>query len=123
VTTFDSLLDTLAISVPVRGSDGQGGWTIAYVDAGTAAGRLWAGGASEDEVADNEEARISHRAAVRSLTTSGGYQIARGSLITFDGVTVEVDAVMGRNEPEKDKHHYELACIERQDEKLAELGS
>lgn len=98
--------NTFTISRRVRTSDGQGGWSISYVELGTVEGRLRPAGSAEREVADQEGRRITH-----VLYVLEGTDIARGDLVEGDGVVVEV---LGIREPSRADYHVEIDCEERQ---------
>lgn len=109
MTVFESLLNnTFTVERRLRVSDGQGGWTIAYESAGTLEGRIRPTSLKERLVADSAEAQISH-----VLYCAAGEDIARGDRVTTGDLTVEV---LGIREPSEASEHWEIDCLERQDE-------
>lgn len=122
MSVFLGLLNsTFTVERRSRVSDGQGGWIITYVAVGTVAGRIRPATSNERLVADSEEQQITH-----VLYTDAGADVARGDLVTASGgpgelsMTVEV---LGVREPSLAGHHWEIDCLERQDEAQTELGS
>ncbi len=103
------------ISRPTRASDGQGGFLVAYADAGTFRGRLRPASASERTVAQQQQAKVSH--VLYCATT---VDIRRGDLVTGAGQTVEVIDI---REPSHAAHHLEVDCLEIQKESEEEAGS
>jgi len=121
MSAFASLLiDTITIWMPVRVSDGQGGFALSYLNVGTVAGRIRPASSSERTVAMSEERQITHVLYTETLTTSGGSTFGRGALAIVGDLTVEVQGV--RN-PSNMAHHYEIDCLETQVEVNEELGS
>lgn len=115
---FDSLLNnSFKIWRRLRISDGRGGWTITYSEVATIEGRIWPTTLKERLVADSAEAQITHVLACRA-----DENVARGDLVELvDGdLTVEV---LGIREPSEAGHHWEIDCLERQDETAEGLGS
>jgi len=114
--SFASLLNNMfTVSRRYRASDGQGGWTITWVDVGTISGRLRPTNSNERMVADAEQQQITH-----VLYTEYGVDIERGDLVRCGDVVVEV---LGIREPSLAGHHWEIDCLERQEEVSEELGS
>lgn len=113
---FQSLLNRVfTVSRLYRVPDGQGGWTAVWSDAGPVQGRMRPASGSERTVADSEERQISH-----VLYVAAGADLERGDLVTCeDGLTVEV---LGVREPSRAREHWEVDCLERQEEQQ-ELGS
>ena len=107
-------IHSLTISRPTRTHDGQGGWAVGYDELGGIAGRLRPAGASEQTVADQQQARVTH-----VLYCATDEDIQRGDLVSGAGVTVEVVAV---REPSHMGHHLECDCVEIQQEPT-EIGS
>ncbi len=107
-------IHSLTISRPTRTPDGQGGWAIGYTELGGIAGRLRPAGASEQTVADQQQAKVTH-----VLYCAADEDIRRGDLVSVAGVTVEVVAV---REPSHMGHHLECDCAEIQQES-GEIGS
>ncbi|MBN1248467.1 MAG: head-tail adaptor protein [Anaerolineae bacterium] len=121
MTAFTSLLiDTITIWMPVRVNDGQGGFALSYANAGTVEGRIRPASSSERTVAMSEERQITHVLYTETLLTSGGSEFGRGSLAVVGDLIVEIQGV--RN-PSNMAHHYEIDCLERQQEIGMELGS
>lgn len=121
MTVLESLLNnTFAVDAPSRVSDGQGGHTLTYRDAGTIQGRIRPGNSNERVVADSEEQQITHVLYTATLTTSSGDTLARGCRVTLDDLVVEV---LGVREPSAAGHHWETDCLERQYELEQEIGS
>ncbi|MFH0902327.1 MAG: head-tail adaptor protein [Pseudomonadota bacterium] len=105
--TIEALyIHTLTISRPTRTSDGQGGWSVGYVDVATIEGRLRPKGASERTVAQQGQAEVSH-----VLYCGPDSDIQRGDLVTGAGKVVEVVAI---REPSHMGHHLEVDCTEIQ---------
>jgi len=114
--SIDGLLNnTFAIQRRDRLSDGQGGWMIIWAEIGTVEGRLSPLHGNERMVADSEEDQITH-----VLYTRSGVDVARGDLVVCGDVTVEV---LGIREPSLADHHWEIDCLERQQELVEESGS
>ena len=109
------LNNTCSVSRRKRVSDDQGGWAIAYQENGTVAGRIRPANSTERVVADSEEQQITH-----VLYTLAGVDIERGDIVTCDDLTVEV---LGIREPSLAGKHWEIDCLERQNEVTEELGS
>ena len=104
---FGSLLNNeFTITRPSRASDGQGGWTISYVEVGAVQGRIRPANATERLVADSEEQQITH-----VLYTLAGEDIARGDRATCGDLTVEI---LGIREPSLAGKHWQIDCLERQ---------
>jgi len=107
--TFDALLNhEFAVERRARVGDGQGGWTITYISIGTVWGRMRPATANERVRADAEEEQISHVLYVRA-----DEDIARGDRVTYGTLVVEV---LGIREPSEAGHHWEIDCLERQQE-------
>lgn len=107
-------IHTLAHFRPTRTSDGQGGWAIAYADLGNLVGRLRPASASEQTVAQQEQAKVSH--VLYCATTE---DVQREDLFSLAGRYVEVIAV---REPSHMGHHFECDCREIQ-KPAQEIGS
>lgn len=121
MSAFASLLiDTITIWMPARVADGQGGFALSYVNEGTVEGRIRPANSSERTVAMSEERQITHVLYTETLVTSGGAEFGRGALAVIGDLTVEIQGV--RN-PSNMAHHYEIDCLERQQEIGTELGS
>lgn len=106
---FESLLNnTLSVERRTRTDDGQGGWTIGYSSVGTIEGRIWPLSATERLVAESEEQQITH-----VIACAAGENISRGDRVTVDDLTVEV---LGIRELSQAGEHWEIDCLERQDE-------
>lgn len=117
MSAFESLLNhTFTIMRRERTSDGQGGWTITYVEIGSAEGRIRPASSGEREVAAQEQRQISHVLYV----AAGGTDIARGDLVIGGQLTVDVQGI---REPSQAGHHLEIDCLETQREANAEAGS
>ena len=113
---IDSLYNALfTVSRPTRTSDGQGGWAVSYVEAGTLRGRLRPASTSERSVARQEQAQISH-----VFYCAAEADLRRGDLVSGAGQTVEVQAI---REPSHAGHHWECDCVETQKEAQVEAGS
>lgn len=113
---FESLLNnTFAVERRLRVSDGQGGWTIVYESSGTIEGRIRPTTLKERLVAESAEAQISH-----VLYCVAGEDVARGDRVTTGDLIVEV---LGIREPSEAGEHWEIDCLERQDETVEETGS
>lgn len=109
MSTFASLLNnTFTVERRDRLPDGQGGWTITYAEVGTVQGRICPSTSKERVVADSEEQQITH-----VLYVVAGENVARGDRVTCDDLTVEV---LGVREPSEADHHWEIDCLERQEE-------
>ena len=113
---FNGLLNnTFLVSRRDRIADGQGGWIITYADIGTVEGRIRPANSNERVVADSEEQQITH-----VLYTNADEDIVRGDLVTCKGLQVEV---LGIREPSLAGRHWEIDCLERQNEVNEEAGS
>jgi head-tail adaptor len=99
---------TFTISRVVRSRDNQGGWSVGYTVVETAQGRLRPRGSSEQTVADQEQAKVSH-----VLYCAASVDVRRGDLVSGAGKVVEVIAV---REPSQAGHHLECDCLEIQKE-------
>lgn len=109
MTAFESALNnTFAVERRLRASDGMGGWAIAYEPIGTIRARIRPMSLKERLVADSAEAQVSH-----VLYCTAGENVARGDRVTAGDLTVEV---RGIREPSEAGHHWEIDCLERQDE-------
>ena len=109
MSVFESLLNnTFTVERRARVGDGQGGWTISYIEVGTMYGRIRPVTANERVVADAPQEQITH-----VLYVLAGEDIARGDRVTCGDLVVEV---LGVREPSKMGHHYEVDCLERQKE-------
>lgn len=116
MTVFESLRNnTFEVERRLRVSDGKGGWTIAYESVGTIEGRIRPTTLKERLVADSAEAQVSH-----VLYCLAGENVARGDRVTTGDLTVEV---LGIREPSEAGEHWEIDCLERQDETVEESGS
>lgn len=104
-----------SVSRPTRTTDSQGGWAVGYADAGSVRGRLRPAGSSEQRVAGQQQARVTH-----VLYTAAEADIRRGDLVSGAGQTVEVLAI---REPSHASHHWEIDCQETQKETEQEAGS
>jgi len=112
---FESLLNNTFISFRRdRISDGQGGWSIIYVENITFDGRIRPASSAEKETARQEQRAISH-----VLYVVDGTDIARGDLVIGGGITVDIQGV---REPSQASHHLEIDCMETQRE-ATEVGS
>ncbi len=100
---------------PTRAPDGQGGWLVAYEEAGAFRGRLRPASATERTVAQQRQATVSH--VLYCATT---VDVRRGDLVAGAGQTVEVVDV---REPSHAAHHLEVDCREVQTEMEQEAGS
>lgn len=121
MTVFTSLLiTTFTHERRRRTPDGQGGWSIDYVEQGTVTGRIRPATSSERQLAMQEERQVTHvfycqadedvrRGDRLTATSPGGYQLV-----------VDVDAL---REPSLAGEHYEFDCNERQAEESVEEGS
>jgi SPP1 family predicted phage head-tail adaptor len=106
---FQSLLNNTGTDYRRRRApDGQGGWSIDYVDNGASNCRIRPASSAEREVAMSEERQITH-----VLYVEYGTDILRGDRYLVDGLLVEVDAI---REPSKANEHLEIDCLERQQE-------
>jgi SPP1 family predicted phage head-tail adaptor len=115
MTVFQSLLNhDFIVSRRFRTLDHQGGWHITYTSIVTIEGRLRPASSTEIIAAQQEQRRISH-----VFYCEAGRNIARGDRISADGVTVDVMAV---REPSRANEHYEIDCLETQQEE-SETGS
>ncbi len=109
---FRALLNrTYEVERRSRVPDGQGGWVIVWADVGQIRGRMRPATSNERMVADSEEQQITH-----VLYCIEGEDIVRGDLVTLDDLTVEV---LGIREPSQMRHHWEIDCLERQQEVAA----
>lgn len=116
MSVFESLLNhTFTVERRARISDGQGGWRVIYVSGGTVEGRIRPANTNERVVADSEEQQITH-----VLYTLAGEDVLRGDRVTCDDLVVEI---LGVREPSLAGHHYEIDCLERQQETVEEWGS
>lgn len=122
MSAFLGLLNnTFTVERRNRVSDGQGGWIIVYETVATIEGRIRPANSTERLVADSEEQQITH-----VLYTEADVDIARGDRVTAQNgeagreLTVEV---LGIREPSLAGHHWEIDCLERQEELTGELGS
>jgi len=97
-----------------RVSDGQGGWTIVYVQYLSFNGRLRPASSAEKETAQQEQRAISH-----VLYTEHHIDLARGDLVIGGGISVDI---LGVREPSLAAHHLEIDCMETQRE-TTEVGS
>lgn len=121
MTVIGSMLNhTFTIWMLERVSDGQGGWAEAYENAGTVLGRICPTSSKERVVADSEEQQITHVLYTETLATSLGHEFGRGALAVLGDLQVEV---LGVREPSEAAHHWEIDCLERQDEVQLEEGS
>ena len=112
---FESLLNNTFVSFRRdRISDGQGGWTIVYVENITFLGRIRPASSAEKETAKREERAISH-----VLYVVHGTDVARGDLVIGGGIGVDIQGV---REPSQAAHHLEIDCMETQRE-TTEVGS
>lgn len=117
MTVLESLLNnTFSVEARERTADGMGGWTITYTGIGTIEGRIRPANSNERMVAESEEQQITHVLYTATLTTSTGDTLARGCRVTVGDLTVEV---LGVREPSEMAHHWEIDCLERQDEETA----
>ncbi len=106
---FRALLNNdFTVQRRTRTSDGQGGWTIGLVQVSKVRGRIRPASTKEREVAASEERELSH-----VLYVVAGANIGRGDYVTTKGITFEV---MGVREPSLMDHHWEIDCMERQQE-------
>ena len=112
---FESLLNNTFVSFRRdRVSDGQGGWSIVYVQNITFNGRIRPASSAEKETAQQEQRAISH-----VLYVVAGTDLARGDLVIGAGLAVDVQGV---REPSQADHHLEIDCMETQRE-TTEVGS
>ena len=109
------LNNSFTVQRQVRIDNGQGGWAIAYADAGSVAGRLRPASGAERTVALQEQRAITHVLYVRA-----GEDIQRDDLVTGDEVTVRVQGI---REPSRADHHLEIDCLETQKGATEEPGS
>ncbi len=106
---FDGLLNNaVAVSRRVRTTDGQGGWTISYSSVGTIQGRIAPQSLTERVVGESEEAQVTH-----VLYCNAGENVARGDRVVSGTLSVEV---LGIRDPSLAGEHWEIDCLERQDE-------
>ena len=116
MTVFESLLNNdFLVERRRRTSDGQGGWSIDYVEIGTVSGRIRPASSREREIAALEERQITH-----VLYVVAGTDIVRGDRVTVANLVVEVEAI---REPSKAGEHLEIDCNERQQEQSVEDSS
>jgi SPP1 family predicted phage head-tail adaptor len=116
MSAFESLLNNwFVISRQEKASDGQGGWLTSYTSIGVVKGRIRPASSAERQVAQEDQRRISHVLYVLPDT-----DIARGDLVTCDGLAVDVQGV---REPSFAGHHLEVDCVETQREVTADAGS
>ena len=116
MTVFESLLNhTFTVKRRRRSPDGQGGWSIDYVEIDPAQGRIRPASSREREIAQQEGREISH-----VLYVVAGSDIERGDRVIYSDLTVDVEAV---REPSKAGEHLEIDCVERQVEVSTEEGS
>lgn len=109
---FEGLLNnTFAVQRRDRVGDGQGGWTITYGAVGTVEGRICPSAGKGRVVADSEEQQITH-----VLYCVAGEDVARGDRVTCGDLIVEV---LGVREPSEAGEHWEIDCLERQEEEVA----
>jgi SPP1 family predicted phage head-tail adaptor len=121
MSVLTSLLNkTFEIWLPQTTSDGQGGHTETWWDAGTIAGRMRPANSNERVVAEQEEQQITHVLYTATLETSDGETLGRGALVVLDDLSVEV---LGVRNPSLMAHHYEIDCLERQANVDEEPGS
>jgi len=102
------LNNTFAVERRSRVPDGQGGWAIVFAGVGQIRGRIRPANSNERLVAESEEQQITH-----VLYCDAGEDVARGDLVTVDDLTVEV---LGVREPSQMGFHWEIDCLERQQE-------
>lgn len=105
---FAGLNNLFTVERRERTSDGQGGFVLSYVEIICVRGRIRPASGREREVAASEEREISH-----ILYVLAGTDIERGDRVTCDDLTVDV---MGIREPSLAGQHYEIDCMERQQE-------
>ena len=106
---FRALLNNVfTVERRTRTPDGQGGFEIDRVTVGFVRGRIRPANTREREVAASEERELSH-----VLYVVAGANIGRGDYVTTRGITFEV---MGVREPSLMDHHWEIDCMERQQE-------
>jgi SPP1 family predicted phage head-tail adaptor len=98
-----------------RSDDGQGGWTVAYNVVATLQGRLRPASSEERSIARQDQRHLTH-----VFYCLAGTDVARGDLLSGDGVTVDV---LGVREPSRAGHHLEVDCEETQRETNEESGS
>jgi len=130
MTVFTSLLNKeYHVARKRRTTDGQGGWSIDYVEIDPVDGRMRPASSSEREVAMLEERVITHvlyvvagSDIVRGDMVSAGDLIIDGANVTASGneIVVEIDAI---SEPSEADEHLEIDCRERQTEQSLEEGS
>jgi SPP1 family predicted phage head-tail adaptor len=112
---FVSLLNNTFVSFRRdRVPDGQGGWTIVYVQNITFDGRIRPASSAEKETANEEQRAISH-----VLYVVHGEDVARGDLVIGGGIGVDI---LGVREPSQAGHHLEIDALETQRE-TTEVGS
>jgi SPP1 family predicted phage head-tail adaptor len=116
MTVFKSLLNHIATGKRIRRtSDGQGGWSIDYVDIGSEEVRIRPATSIERLEAMQQQREITH-----VMYAAYGADIARGDRWTIRDLTVEVMAV---REPSRAGEHLEIDCLEEQQEVSEEEGS
>lgn len=109
MSVFESLLNnTFSIERLSRVSDGQGGFIKTYASIGTLEGRLRPTSAAERTVANSEEAQISH-----VFYCVAGGDLARGDRIMLGDLSVDVQSI---REPSQANEHWEIDCLEIQNE-------
>lgn len=109
MSVFEGLLNnTFTVERRDRLADGQGGWTIVYAEVGAVRGRICPSTGKERVIADSEEQQITH-----VLYVVAGENVARGDRVTCGDLVVEV---LGVREPSEADHHWEIDCLERQEE-------
>lgn len=97
-----------------RISDGQGGWSIVYIQYISFLGRIRPASSAEREIAQQEQRAISH-----VLYVEYGEDIARGDMVVGGRLVVDIQGV---REPSQAAHHLEIDCLEVQRESC-EVGS
>lgn len=105
---FAGLNNLFTVERRERTTDGAGGFTLSWVTTAFVRGRIRPASSREREVAASEEREISHVLYVLS-----GSDIVRGDRVTCNNLTVEV---MGIREPSLADQHWEIDCMERQQE-------
>jgi len=115
MSAFTSLLNNTFVSFRRdRVPDGQGGWSILYIQNLIFDGRIRPATSAEKETARQEQRAISH-----VLYVVHGTDVARGDLVSGGGITVDIQGV---REPSQAGHHLEIDCMETQRE-VTEVGS
>ena len=105
--TIESLyIHTVAVFRPQKVSDGQGGWSRAFVDLPTIVGRLRPVSAAERVVAQQEQVKITH-----ILDCAVDSDIARGDWVSVVGKSLEVIDI---REPSHMGHHLMIDLLEIQ---------